>query len=103
MTEFVICCGYKGYDIKEYFATTSSTRRTHFDLTTNKMEILRNGVESWNVTLIDTGENSMTGGRLKRIKQYVCGRNVSVRRMATVQRRQCCLARSSSIAARMRS
>ena len=72
ITEFIICCGYKGYVIKEYFANYfmyySDCR---FDLKNNKMEILRNGVEQWNITLVDTGENTMTGGRLKRVRHYI--------------------------------
>jgi glucose-1-phosphate cytidylyltransferase len=72
LNDFIICCGYKGYVIKEYFANyflyESDCR---FDLKNNKMEILRNGVEAWNVTLVDTGENTMTGGRLRRVREYV--------------------------------
>ena len=72
LNDFIICCGYKGYVIKEYFRNyflyESDCR---FDLKNNKMEILRNGVEAWNVTLVDTGENTMTGGRLRRVREYV--------------------------------
>ena len=72
ITDFVICCGHKGYMIKEYFANYFLYQADcRFDLKNNRMEVLRNGVEPWNVTLIDTGERSMTGGRLKRVRDYV--------------------------------
>jgi len=70
--EFIICCGYKGYLIKEYFANYFlHTSDVTFDLGANKMEVHHLNTEPWKVTLIDTGENSMTGGRLKRIADYV--------------------------------
>ena len=70
--EFIICCGYKGYMIKEYFANYFLHQSdVTFDIKNNKMEIHNNNAEPWKVTLIDTGENSMTGGRVKRIKDYV--------------------------------
>ena len=72
ITDFIICCGYKGYMIKEYFANYFLYQSDcRFDLKNNRMEVLRNGVEHWNVTLVDTGENTMTGGRLKRVRSYV--------------------------------
>jgi glucose-1-phosphate cytidylyltransferase len=72
--EFVICCGYKGQYIKEYFANYFlHACDVTFDLRENKMLLLSNGVEPWKVTLIDTGEETMTGGRLKRIREYVAG------------------------------
>ena len=72
LNDFVICCGYKGYVIKEYF-TNYYLRSADLtvDLGGNTTQIHRNGVEPWKVTLIETGENSMTGGRLKRVKDYV--------------------------------
>ena len=71
-TEFVVCCGHKGYMIKEYFANYFLYQADcRFDLKANRMEILRNGVEPWNVSLIDTGEDTMTGGRLKRARKYI--------------------------------
>lgn len=72
LNEFVICCGYKGYMIKEYFANyyLHESDMT-FDLKDNKMEIHQNGVESWKVTLIDTGNGTMTGGRIKRVKEFL--------------------------------
>ena len=72
INDFIICCGYKGYLIKEYFANYFlHTSDVTFDLGANKMEVHHLNTEPWKVTLIDTGENSMTGGRLKRIADYV--------------------------------
>lgn len=70
--EFVICCGYKGYVIKEYFANYFLHRSdVTFDMLQNKMEIHQKHVEPWRVTLVDTGVHSMTGGRLKLVADYV--------------------------------
>ena len=70
--EFVICCGYKGHLIKDYFAGYFLHQADcRFDLRTNRMEVLRSCAEDWSVTLIDTGENTMTGGRLKRVREYI--------------------------------
>ena len=70
--EFIICLGYKGYIIKEYFATYSlHMSDVTFDLRKNNMEIHQNGTEPWKVSLIDTGEKTMTGGRLKRVREYI--------------------------------
>lgn len=70
--DFIICCGYKGYMIKEFFANYFLHHSdVTFDIKNNSMEIHSNNIEPWKVTLIDTGENSMTGGRIKRIKEYV--------------------------------
>ncbi|WMJ89804.1 glucose-1-phosphate cytidylyltransferase [Anaerocolumna sp. MB42-C2] len=71
--EFIICCGYKGYVIKEYFADYYlHNSDVTFDFTdNNKMEIHNNVAEPWKVTLIDTGLNTMTGGRIKRVKDYI--------------------------------
>ena len=72
VNDFVICCGYKGYIIKEYFANYFlHMSDVTFDMTTNQMQIHKKFAEPWKVTLVDTGENSMTGGRLKRIAQYL--------------------------------
>ncbi len=69
---FIICLGYKGYVIKEYFANYFlHMSNITFDLSANKMEIHQNNAEPWRVTLVDTGEHSMTGGRLKRIRSYL--------------------------------
>lgn len=71
--EFIICCGYKGYMIKEYFADYFlHCSDVTFDFTcNNKMTIHSNVAEPWKVTLVDTGLNTMTGGRLKRIQKYI--------------------------------
>jgi glucose-1-phosphate cytidylyltransferase len=72
INEFIICCGYKGHLIKEYFAHYFlHNSDVTFDLPSNTMEMHQNGVEPWRVTLIDTGEQTMTGGRLKRVQGYV--------------------------------
>jgi glucose-1-phosphate cytidylyltransferase len=70
--EFIICLGYKGYIIKEYFANYFLYQSdVTFDLKYNTMSILNNQSEEWKVTLVDTGLSSMTGGRLKRVRNYV--------------------------------
>lgn len=70
--DFVICCGYKSYVIKEYFANYFlHLSDVTFDLQKNKMEIHHNASEPWRVTLVDTGEETMTGGRLKRVRKYL--------------------------------
>lgn len=70
--EFIICCGYKGYVIKEYFANYFLHQSdVTFDLSQNKIEVHHKRVEPWKVTLVDTGDNSMTAGRLKRVSKYV--------------------------------
>jgi glucose-1-phosphate cytidylyltransferase len=74
ISDFIVCCGHKGYMIKEYFSNYFLHQADcRFDLQNNRMEILRAVVEPWNVTLIDTGENTMTGGRLKRVREYIAG------------------------------
>ena len=72
INDFVICCGYKGYVIKEYFANYFlHMSDVTFDMVNNKMQVHQRNAESWKVTLVDTGEDTMTGGRLKRVKEYV--------------------------------
>jgi len=72
INEFVICCGYKGYVIKEYFANYFlHTSDVTFDMTRNQMEVHQRYAEPWKVTLVDTGEETMTGGRLRRVADYV--------------------------------
>ncbi|MDC0354992.1 glucose-1-phosphate cytidylyltransferase [Flavobacteriaceae bacterium] len=72
INDFIICCGYKGYVIKEYFANYFLHQSdVTFDMKANKMTIHKDRSEPWTVTLVDTGDKSMTGGRLKRIFQYV--------------------------------
>jgi glucose-1-phosphate cytidylyltransferase len=72
VNEFVICCGYKGYVIKEYFANYFlHMSDVTFDMADNKMEVHHRQAEPWKVTLVNTGEDTMTGGRLKRVADYV--------------------------------
>ena len=72
VTDFVICCGYKGYVIKEYFANYFlHTSDVSFDLRENRMEVHQTAAEPWRVTLVDTGLDTQTGGRLKRVASYV--------------------------------
>jgi len=72
LRDFVICVGYKGYMIKEYFANYYlHMSDVTFDLSKNSMEVHQNTAEPWRVTLVDTGDETMTGGRLKRVKPYV--------------------------------
>lgn len=72
VNEFVICCGYKGYLIKEYFANYFlHMSDVTFDMANNRMVVHEQKAEPWRVTLVDTGDNSMTGGRLKRIGEYL--------------------------------
>ena len=72
VNDFVICLGYKGYVIKEFFANYFlHTADVTFDMQHNRMEVHGHTAEPWRVTLVDTGENTMTGGRLKRIAAYV--------------------------------
>ena len=72
VNEFVICCGYKGYIIKEYFANYFlHMSDVTFDMAENRMEVHQRNAEPWRVTLVDTGENTLTGGRLKRIENYI--------------------------------
>jgi glucose-1-phosphate cytidylyltransferase len=72
VNEFVICCGYKGYIIKEYFANYFlHMSDVTFDMAANRMEVHHKHAEPWRVTLVDTGDDTMTGGRLKRVGNYV--------------------------------
>ncbi len=72
VNEFIICCGYKGYLIKEYFANYFLYNSDiTFDMKNNQMKVHEQRAEPWTITLIDTGENTMTGGRLKRVQEYV--------------------------------
>jgi glucose-1-phosphate cytidylyltransferase len=72
INDFVICCGYKGYVIKEYFANYFLHQSdVTFCMKTNSMKVHQERVEPWTVTLVDTGDNSMTGGRLARVAEYV--------------------------------
>jgi glucose-1-phosphate cytidylyltransferase len=72
INEFIICCGYKGYVIKEYFANYFlHTSDVTFDMQRNEMEVHSRNAEPWKVTLVDTGAETLTGGRLKRVQDYV--------------------------------
>lgn len=72
VNEFIICCGYKGYVIKEYFANYFlHTSDVTYDLEDNSMTVHKKNTEPWKVTLVDTGDTTMTGGRLKRVAEYV--------------------------------
>lgn len=72
VNDFIICCGYKGYVIKEYFANYFlHMSDVTFDMATNEMEVHHKKAEPWRVTLVDTGEETLTGGRLKRVANYV--------------------------------
>jgi glucose-1-phosphate cytidylyltransferase len=72
VNDFVICCGYKGYVIKEYFANYFlHMSDVTFDMRNNSMKVLQQSAEPWQVTLVDTGEETLTGGRLRRVMPYV--------------------------------
>ena len=72
INDFIICCGYKGYVIKEYFANYFlHNSDVTFDMSDNTMQIHTKKSEPWKITLVDTGENTMTGGRLKRVQEYI--------------------------------
>ena len=72
INQFIICCGYKGYVIKEYFANYFlHNNDVTLDLGTNSMEVHSKKSEPWKITLIDTGEHTLTGGRLARVRDYI--------------------------------
>jgi glucose-1-phosphate cytidylyltransferase len=72
INDFIICCGYKGYVIKEYFANYFlHMSDVTFDLSKNEMQVHQHKAEPWRVTLVDTGDDSMTGGRLKRVESFI--------------------------------
>ena len=72
INDFIICCGYKGYVVKEYFANYFlHMSDVTFDMRNNEMQVLQQSAEPWRVTLIETGEDTMTGGRLLRVAPYV--------------------------------
>jgi glucose-1-phosphate cytidylyltransferase len=74
INEFVVCCGYKGYVIKEYFANYFLHQSdVTIDMATNNIEVHHKKAEPWKITLVDTGEETQTGGRLKRVADYVDG------------------------------
>src|SRR3990172_869549 len=72
INDFIICCGYKGYMIKEYFANYFlHMSDVTFDMKHNRMEVHEKHVEPWRVTLVDTGQETLTGGRLKRVRDFI--------------------------------
>lgn len=72
VNDFIICCGYKGYVIKEYFANYFLHQSdVTWNMEDNTMQVHQNNVEPWTVTLVDTGENTLTGGRLKRVRDFL--------------------------------
>ena len=74
VNDFIICCGYRGYVIKEYFANYFlHMSDVTFDMANNRMEVHQQYAEPWRVTLVDTGDNTLTGGRLKRVSSYLAG------------------------------
>jgi glucose-1-phosphate cytidylyltransferase len=74
INDFIICCGYKGYVIKEYFANYFlHMSDVTFDMATNQMEVHHRHAERWRITLVDTGEKTATGGRIKRVADYIGG------------------------------
>lgn len=100
INEFIICLGYKGYVIKEYFANYFlHMSDVTFDMANNRMEVHQNNAEPWKVTLVDTGDKTMTGGRLKRVKPFLDGgdfcftygdgvANVDITRLVAFHRQQ---------------
>lgn len=77
INDFIVCCGYKGYVIKEYFANYFlHMSDVTFDMTNNEMIVHKKNAETWRVTLVDTGDETMTGGRLKRISEHVAGEDM---------------------------
>lgn len=72
ITDFIICCGFRGYAIKEYFSNYFlHMSDVTFDMSRNEMEVHQRTAEPWKVTLVDTGEKTLTGGRLKRVSEYI--------------------------------
>ena len=72
INDFIICCGYKGYLVKEYFSNYFLHQSdVTFNMRKNTMEVHNKRAEPWTVTLVDTGEESMTGGRLRRVAKYI--------------------------------
>jgi glucose-1-phosphate cytidylyltransferase len=77
VNDFVICCGYRGYLIKEYFANyVLHMSDVTFDMGQNTMDVHQQNAEPWRVTLVDTGDDTLTGGRLKRVADYLQGEDV---------------------------
>src|SRR6266566_3058583 len=72
INDFIVCLGYKGYLIKEYFANYFlHMSDVTMDMINNRMDVHQNSVEPWRVTLVDTGDHTMTGGRIRRVREYL--------------------------------
>jgi glucose-1-phosphate cytidylyltransferase len=109
LNDFIICLGYKGYLIKEYFANYYLRRSdVTFDIRTNNMTIHQNHAEPWKVTLVDTGEGTMTGGRIKRVRDYIGDEtflltygdgviNLNIKELVDFHRTQKCLATLTAV------
>ncbi len=109
VNEFIICCGYKGYMIKEYFANYFlHLADVTFDIKNNTMEVHQTKSEPWRVTLVDTGDGTMTGGRIRRVKDYIGNEtfcltygdgvgNVDVKRLISFHREQKTLATLTAV------
>ena len=109
INDFIICCGYKGYMIKEYFANYFlHMSDVTFDMAHNKMEVHQNSAEPWRVTVVDTGDGTMTGGRLRRVKNYIGHEtfcmtygdgvgNVDIKRLIKFHQEQRCLATLTAV------
>ncbi|OGI00326.1 MAG: glucose-1-phosphate cytidylyltransferase [Candidatus Melainabacteria bacterium GWF2_37_15] len=109
INEFIICAGYKGYVIKEYFANYFLHQSdVSFDMCKNEMKIINNTCEPWKVTIVDTGEATFTGGRIKRVKEYVGNEtfcftygdgvsNVNIKKLIDFHKKQSCLATMTSV------
>src|SRR4051794_25637969 len=114
VNDFVVCLGYKGYVIKEYFANYYlHTCDVTFDIRQGAMEVHRSAAEPWKVTLVDTGDATMTGGRLKRVLPYVGNEDfcftygdgvadLDVRALIDFHRREGCLATVTAVQPRGR-
>jgi glucose-1-phosphate cytidylyltransferase len=98
--DFIICCGYKGYVIKEYFANYFlHTSDVTFDMSDNSMSVHARKAEPWKVTLVDTGESTLTGGRLARVRQYLDKAFRAARSWdSPVSKEVCAIATPSSLA-----
>jgi len=109
INEFIICCGYKGYMIKKFFSDYFlHMSNVTFDLRNNKTIVHQSTSEPWIVTLVDTGENTMTGGRIKRVKDYIGNEtflvsygdgvsDVNITDLIAFHRRQKCLATLTAV------
>jgi glucose-1-phosphate cytidylyltransferase len=109
ITEFVVCLGYRGYVVKEYFANYAiHTSDVTFDLAKNSLEVHQRKTEPWRVTLVDTGDSTLTGGRLKRVAPYLGGgafcmtygdglADVDIRKLIAFHKRAGCLATVTAV------